>query len=97
MALDSQGRTTFTFRPREEPGRLQCPLGVGTVGGSGGLVVLADRDRHRVLLLSARGRYLTQLLGEGEGLRKPCALYATLTGRLALTQVDGWVKVYKVE
>ena len=95
FALTPEGRTTFTFRPKDE-NSLECPLGVATVGATG-LILLADRDKNRVLLLGRRGSFLRQLLGEKEGLHKPCALYASLTSRLALTQVDGWVKVYKVE
>lgn len=95
FALSPEGQTTFTFRPKDE-NSLECPLGVGTVGNTG-LILLADRDKHRVVLLGRRGSFLKQVLGEKEGLHKPCALYASLTARLALTQVDGWVKIYKVE
>ncbi|XP_076457334.1 uncharacterized protein LOC143291378 [Babylonia areolata] len=115
FALDQDGQTAFTFRPKDE-NSLECPLGVATVPPSGA-ILLADRDRHRVLMLGRRGAFLREVLGEREGLHKPCALYCYHAGaghggaasgggaggggqrrrRLGLTQVDGWVKVYKVE
>ncbi|KAL8615878.1 hypothetical protein ACOMHN_058945 [Nucella lapillus] len=104
FALTSEGETAFTFRPKDAERSLECPLGVGTVprragasAGTGGLILLADRDRHRVVLLGRRGAWLRELLGEKESLHKPCALYTAQPGRVALTQVDGWVKIYKVE
>lgn len=95
FALTPNGQTTFTFKPKDQ-NSLECPLGVGTVPGSG-LILLADRDKHRVVLLGRRGTFLKQVLGEKEGLHKPCALYAAVSCRLALTQVDGWVKIYRTE
>jgi hypothetical protein len=49
------------------------------------------------MLLTRRGTFLRHALSDADGLHKPCALYASLPRRLALTQVDGWVKIYKVD
>ena len=95
FGLTSDGQTAFTFKVKDADEKgLECPLGVGTVGG---LILLADRDKNRVLLLGRAGGFVREVLGEGEGLHKPCAVYTGMKGRVGLTQVDGWVKVYRVD
>lgn len=95
FALNAEGQTIFTFKPKGE-GALECPLGVASVPVAG-LILLADRDKNRVQLLSRRGSLLKDLLTEKDSIFKPCALNASARGRVALTQVDGWVKIYRTQ
>nr|KAG5708728.1 hypothetical protein BaRGS_034945 [Batillaria attramentaria] len=94
FALTSDGKTTFTFKPKDE-NALECPLGVASVAS--GVILLADRDKHRILLLGRRGTFIRELLGEKEGLHKPCAVCTAQPHRVAITQVDGWVKIYRTD
>ncbi|RUS81580.1 hypothetical protein EGW08_010654, partial [Elysia chlorotica] len=87
------GKTTFTLKSRPDLQlTLECPLGV-TVHPSG-LPLLVDRDSDTVHLLDKGGNYLRPALTAADGLTKPCAIYAGYKGHVALSQVDGMVKIY---
>ena len=87
------GKTTFTLKTRSDLQlTLECPLGV-TVHPSG-LPLLVDRDTDSVLLLDSGGNYIRPVLTAADGLSRPCAIYAGHRGHVALSQVDGMVKIY---
>lgn len=90
--LDQTGRSQFCVRSTSSL-TLTCPLGV-TVHESG-LTLLADRDTDSVLLFDEAGNFLKKALTLEQGLVKPCGIYAGHRGHVALTQVDGMVKIYK--
>ena len=89
----ADGKSTFTLKTRSDLQlTLECPLGV-TVHPSG-LSLLADRDTDSVLLLDKEGSYIRPVLTSADGLARPCAIYAGHRGHVALSQVDGMVKIY---
>ncbi|GFR77403.1 tripartite motif-containing protein 3-like [Elysia marginata] len=89
----TDGKTTFTLKSRSDLQlTLECPLGV-TVHPSG-LPLLVDRDSDSVLLLGEGGNFVKPVLSAADGLTKPCAIFAGHRGHVALSQVDGMVKIY---
>ncbi|XP_005104382.1 uncharacterized protein LOC101857504 [Aplysia californica] len=92
--LTSEGAVTSTLKSTESL-TLECPLGV-TVHESG-QVLLADRDADSILQLDASGCFVRKLLTSEQGLSKPCGLVAGHRGQVALSQVDGMIKIYRSE
>ncbi|GFO11062.1 tripartite motif-containing protein 2 [Plakobranchus ocellatus] len=89
----TDGKTTFTLKSRSDLQlTLECPLGV-TVHPSG-LTLLVDRDTDSVLLLDEGSNYIRPVLTAADGVSRPCAIYAGHRGHVALSQVDGMVKIY---
>ncbi|CAL1544398.1 unnamed protein product [Lymnaea stagnalis] len=89
--LDQSGHVAFTLKSSSSVA-LDCPLGI-TVHESG-LILLADRDTNSIVLLDGSGNVMRKILTSDQGLAKPCGIYAGHKGQVALTQVDGMVKVY---
>ncbi|KAH9504256.1 hypothetical protein Btru_064465 [Bulinus truncatus] len=91
LRLDQSGHVVFTVKSTDSL-TLECPLGV-TVHESG-LILFADRDSNSVVLVDQAGSFIRRVLGTDDGLVRPCGIYSGQKGFVAMTQVDGMVKIY---
>ncbi|XP_046559537.1 E3 ubiquitin-protein ligase TRIM56-like [Haliotis rubra] len=94
FAVHEDGTNKFTYRPKGEDA-LECPLGVACDVANHALLV--DRDGNSIHLVSPKGTLVKKILTEEDSLTKPCGVYILGRNLLAVTQVDGYVKVYKAE
>lgn len=94
FALQEDGSTKFTYKPKGEEA-LECPLGVACDVANHALLV--DRDGNSIHLVSPKGALVKKILTEEDSLTKPCGVYISGRNLLAVTQVDGYVKVYRAE
>ena len=85
------GEVSATLRCSDEVS-LQCPLGLAV--HESGQTLLVDRDSDCVLQLDQDNQVKAKPLTSQSGVSKPCAIYAGHRGQVALTQVDGMVKIY---
>ena len=89
--LTSDGAVTSTLKSKDK-NVLECPLGI-TVHDSGH-ALLVDRDSDTILQLDQDNRWKRQVLTAADGISKPCGIYAGHKGQVAISQVDGMVKLY---
>uniref|UniRef100_A0A2C9LU27 RING-type domain-containing protein n=1 Tax=Biomphalaria glabrata TaxID=6526 RepID=A0A2C9LU27_BIOGL len=89
--VNQSGQVIFSIKSIDSL-TLECPLGV-TVHESG-LALFADRDANSVVLMDTTGTVIRRVLSADDGVVKPCGIYAGQRGYVAMTQVDGMVKIY---
>ena len=74
-------------------GRMLKPS--GATCDAHGYFFVADSHNHRVHVMGPDGRFVRMLLTEHDGLNQPLAVAAFATGKLAVTEARGLVKIFK--
>jgi DNA-binding beta-propeller fold protein YncE len=99
--FDAQGKYVASFGgPGEEPGKFRTPHGVALDGaGESAVLLVADRENHRLQRLSPSGAFLSAVEGL---LRRPCHMHrrasdlvvADLEGRVTILDAKDQVLVH---
>ncbi|XP_067667845.1 E3 ubiquitin-protein ligase TRIM56-like [Haliotis asinina] len=92
MCFNDMGNLLFKFKPRAD----KKFKGLLTVTYHRGYIYASDREGHRVIQLTADGKYVRDVLTREDGIEEPQGICVTDDNLLYVSVLNSYIRVYRI-
>ncbi|XP_046578602.1 E3 ubiquitin-protein ligase TRIM56-like [Haliotis rubra] len=92
MCFNDMGNMLFNFKPGAE----KKFVGLLTVRAHKGYIYASDREGHRVVQLTADGKFVRDVLTREDGIEEPQGICITDDNLLYVSVINSYIRVYRI-